>query len=301
MIKPDYLKAGDRIRIVSPAGFIKEEKVMPGVDLLREQGFEVILGDHVFERQFQFAGTDRQRLADLQQAFDDPICKAVICSRGGYGAIRIAEKINFARFREHPRWLVGFSDITVLHAGLQKEGYCSIHGAMPGYYLKEGQPSQSFLELINVLKGRKTETTILPHEQNRPGNASGKLTGGNLSLLYCVMGTPLEPDTDGKILFIEDISEYLYNIDRMMQSLKFAGKLRNLCALVVGEFTETKDNESPFGQTVEQIITNAVSEYSYPVCFGLPSGHDDINLPLVLGADYSLLVNETQVSFGMIS
>jgi len=300
MIKPHYLKAGDRIRIVSPAGFIKEEKVLPALDLLRQQGFEVIPGDHVFERQFQFAGTDKQRLADLQQAFDDPLCKAVICSRGGYGTVRIAGKINFSRFFEHPKWLVGFSDITVLHASLQKAGYCSIHGAMPGYYLKDGQPSRSFLELMNFLKRGKTGNVIPAHEQNRTGNAIGQLIGGNLSLLYCVMGTPLEPETDGKILFIEDTSEYLYNIDRMMQSLKLAGKLKNLSALVVGGFTETRDNESPFGQTVEEIILNTVEEYAYPVCFGLPSGHDDTNLPLVLGADYSLGMRGDQVSFRMI-
>ncbi len=300
MIKPDQLKAGDRVRIVSPSGFIQEEKVLPAVDLLRQQGFEVLLGTHVFARRFQFAGTDDQRLADLQQAFDDPLCKAVICSRGGYGAVRIAGKINFSLFRKHPKWLIGFSDITILHAILQKEGFCSIHGAMPAYYLKDGQPSQSFLELMDFLKGGKIENIIRPHEQNRPGNASGKLTGGNLSLLYCIMGTPLEPETDGKILFIEDISEYLYAIDRMMNSLKLAGKLKNLSAMVVGGFTDTKDNESPFGETVEEIILNAVREYSYPVCFGLPSGHDSINLPLVLGADYSLDISGDQVLFRMI-
>lgn len=300
MFKPDQLKAGDRIRIVSPAGFIQEEKVLPAVDLLRQHGFEVVLGDHVFTRQFQFAGTDEQRLSDLQQAFDDPRCRAVICSRGGYGTIRIADKLAFSNFHKTPKWLIGFSDITVLHACLQKEGFCSIHGAMPAYYLKDGHPGRSFTELINFLKNGETGNIFPAHERNRSGNATGKLTGGNLSLLYCLTGTSLEPDTNGKILFIEDISEYLYHIDRMMYSMKLAGKLKNLKALVVGGFTGTKDNESPFGQTVEEIILNAVREYAYPVCFGLPSGHDAINLPLVMGADYSLDMNENQVSFKMI-
>jgi len=300
MLKPDQLKAGDRIRIVSPAGFIPEEKVLPAVDLLEQQGFEVILGDHVFTRRFQFAGTDEQRLSDLQRAFDDPQCKAVLCSRGGYGAIRIADKIDFTGFKKNPKWLVGFSDITILHTLLQKAGFCSVHGAMPAFYFKEGQPSRSFLELMNFLQNGKAETTLPAHGRNRSGNARGELTGGNLSLLYCVMGTPLEPDTRGKILFIEDISEYLYNIDRMMHSLKLAGKLKNLGALVVGGVTDTKDNDSPFGQSVEEIMLNVVSEYSYPVCFGLPSGHDEINLPLVLGAEYTLEMNENQVSFRMV-
>ncbi|MGV8092443.1 MAG: LD-carboxypeptidase [Mangrovibacterium sp.] len=301
MLKPDFLKAGDRIRIVSPAGFISEEKVLPAVDLLRKQGFEVIPGDYIFNRHFQFSGTDEQRLSDLQQAFDDQQCKVVICSRGGYGTIRIAGRIDFSKFHRYPKWLVGFSDITILHACLQKEGYCSIHGPMPAYYLKEGQPNQNFLELMNLLKGQGTPNFLSFHELNRIGNATGELTGGNLSLFYSLMGTPLEPDTNGKILFIEDVSEYLYSVDRMMHSLKLAGKLKNLKGLVVGGFTELKDHDSPFGQTAEEIIMNVVSEYAYPVCFGMPSGHDDVNLPVMLGANYSLEIDESQVLFRMIS
>lgn len=300
MLKPRYLKAGDRVRIVSPAGFVKEEKVLPAVELLRNEGFEVILGDHVFIRRFQFAGTDEQRLSDLQLALDDPVCKAVICSRGGYGTLRIAENINFNKFKEHPKWVVGFSDITVLHACLQKESFCSIHGAMPAFYLKEGQPSQNFSELINMLKAGNSGHILPAHNLNRTGSATGTLTGGNLSLLYSLIGTPFEPDMRDRILFIEDISEYLYHLDRMMYSLKLSGKLENLKALIVGDFTEMKDNDSPFGQSVEEIILNVVSEYSYPVCFGFPAGHSGINLPLMLGADYSLVMNKNQVSFSMI-
>lgn len=301
MLKPDYLKAGDRIRIVSPAGWVQEEKILPPVELLRQEGFEVLLGDHVFTRRFQFAGTDEQRLSDLQQALDDPQCNAIICSRGGYGSIRIAGNINFTGFYKHPKWLVGFSDITVLHACLQKEGYCSVHGAMPAFYLKEGRPTQSFLELISLLRGEGVPNLLPVHELNRTGSATGKLTGGNLSILYSLTGTPLEPGTGGRILFIEDISEYLYHLDRMMHSLKLSGKLENLEALVVGGFTEMKDNESPFGQSAEEIILNVVREYSYPVCFGFPAGHSDKNLPLILGADYSLVTGEDQASLRMIS
>jgi len=301
MLKPDYLKTGDRIRIVSPAGWVPEEKILPAVELLRQEGFEVLLGDHVFTRRFQFAGTDEQRLSDLQQALDDPRCKAIICSRGGYGSIRIAKNIDFTGFRKYSKWLTGFSDITVLHACLQKEGYCSVHGAMPAFYLKEGRPTQSYSELISLLKGEGTPNLLPPHERNRMGNATGKLTGGNLSILYSLTGTPLEPETDDRILFIEDTSEYLYHLDRMMYSLKSAGKLENLKALVVGGFTAMKDNESPFGQSVEEIIRNAVREYSYPVCFGFPAGHSDKNQPLMFGAGYSLIIDNHQATFRMIS
>jgi muramoyltetrapeptide carboxypeptidase len=295
MFSPDYLKEGDLIRIVSPAGKVKEEKVLPAVDLLRHQGFEVLLGEHVFNQHFQFAGTETQRAGDLQQAVDDPECKAIICSRGGYGAIRIVEKLNFAAFRKNPKWLVGFSDVTLLHAMLQNEGYCSIHGAMPAFYLNEGQPTESFTKLIKVLTGKKLGIHVPVNKLNRLGNAEGQLVGGNLSILYSLLGTPFEPDFDEKILFIEDLSEYLYHLDRMMHSLKLSGKLKNLRGLAVGGFTDLKDNDSPFGQTVEEIILNVVKDDHFPVCFDFPSGHLDRNLPLVLGAGYSMEVNEKQV------
>jgi len=300
MMKPGYVRAGDRVRLISPSGWVAEEKVLPAVKLLEDEGFEVIPGDHLFTRHFRFAGSDGQRLADLQQAFDDPLCKAVICSRGGYGSIRIAGKINFGQFRESPKWLVGFSDITVLHACLQKEGFCSIHGAMPAFYLDEGRPHANFLELMTMLKGGGATNSLPAHPFNRPGNATGKLTGGNLSLLFSLIGTPMEPFTDGTILFIEDLSEYLYHLDRMMHSLKLSGKLRNLKALLVGDFTGMNDNDSPFGQSVEEIILNVVGDYSYPVCFGFPAGHSAMNRPLMLGADYSLTMNESQVSFNLV-
>lgn len=300
MFKPDFLKAGDRIRIVSPAGWVKEEKVLPAVELLRNEGFEVVLGDHVFSRHFQFAGADQERLSDIQLAFDDPQCKAVICSRGGYGSVRIAGDINFSFFRDHPKWLVGFSDITLLHARLQKEGFCSIHGAMPAFYLNDDQPSQSFSALMKVLKGDVPSNTLSPQQFNRHGSATGMLTGGNLSIVYSLIGTPMEQDTDGHILFIEDISEYLYHLDRMMHSLKFSGKLSKLKGLLVGGFTEVRDNESPFGQNVEEIVMQVAGEYNYPICFGFPAGHLDVNLPVVLGATYRLEVDEKQASFSMV-
>ena len=299
MLKPAHIKAGDRIRIVSPAGRVIKEKVLPAVELLQQAGFEVILGKHVFDTHFQFAGTDEQRLQDFQDAMDDTDCKVIICSRGGYGVIRIADKLNFSAFRKNPKWLIGFSDITALHALFQQEGFTSIHGAMPAFYLKEKQPTESFTELMKVLKGEKTTVQVPANEFNRPGKAKGQLIGGNLSILYSLLGTSFEPETDGKILFIEDLSEYLYHIDRIMHSLKLSGKLKNLKGLIVGSFTEMKDNDSPFGQSVPEIIFNAVKEYNYPVCFDFPAGHIDRNLPLLFGADYSLFVEAKRASIDM--
>ena len=297
MIIPDYLKPGDKICFVSPSGKILPEKVTSAYHLLEKEGFYVSIGKNAFEQHFQFAGTDNQRLEDLQQALDDPEYKAIFCTRGGYGAIRIAEQINFNKFRNHPKWLIGFSDITVLHALLQKEGICSIHGAMCAYYYEGNKPSVSYKELLKTLKGEKNPVIFPSVPENRTGYAKGPLTGGNLSLLYSLLGTPLEMETDGKILFIEDLSEYLYHIDRMMYSLRLSGKLKNIAGLIVGQMTELKDNDSPFGQNVREIILNAVKEYDYPVCFNYPAGHVKLNLPLKLGAEHSLSITSEKVIF----
>ncbi|WP_163715610.1 S66 peptidase family protein [Mangrovibacterium lignilyticum] len=288
MLQPSFLNPGDRIRIVSPAGKIKDEKVLPSVKSLEYEGFEVLIGKHMLASHFQFAGTDQERLQDLQEALDDPKCKAIICSRGGYGAIRIAGQLNFSRYRENPKWLVGFSDITVLHGLFQNQGFCSVHGPMPAYYKKKEHPTESYHQLIRLLRGEIPAYAFESHPLNRTGKAEGELCGGNLSIVYSLLGTNLEVNTEGKVLFIEDLSEYLYHLDRMMQSLKFSGKLKGLKALLVGSFTEMKDNDSPFGQSVEEIILEAVKDYNYPVYFNCPSGHIDENMPLVFGHNYSL-------------
>lgn len=293
MLIPNYLKKGDRIRVVSPAGKVEKENVRSGMNLFEQAGFEVVWGDHVFDNHFQFAATDTRRLRDLQQALDDPQCRAIVCARGGYGTIRLVDQLDLSNFRQQPKWLVGFSDITVLHALLQNEGFCSIHGAMPGFYLKDDQPSDSFNELLKTLKGENSPVRVPPQAFNRPGDASGRLTGGNLSMIYSLMGTPLEPATDGNILFIEDLAEYLYHLDRIMQSLKLAGKLESLKGLLVGGLTEMKDNDAPFGQSPQEIIRETVKAYDFPVCFDFPAGHIDRNLPLVFGAGYRLEVNQS--------
>ncbi|HKJ41786.1 MAG TPA: LD-carboxypeptidase [Sunxiuqinia sp.] len=299
MFKPPFLHPDDRIRIVSPSGKVKEEKAGPGIELLRQAGYEVVLGNHVFDNHFQFAGTDEQRLDDLQRAMDDPDCKAIICARGGFGAVRIVEQLDLSAFRKNPKWLVGFSDITLLHARIQHEGFCSIHGAMPGFYLHDGEASESFTSLLNVLQGDSFHVDVPAHEFNRNGQVTGELVGGNLSIVYSLLGTRYDLEMDGKILFIEDLSEYLYYLDRMMHSLKLSGKLKKLKGLVVGGFTEMKDNDSPFGQSALEIIRNVVKEFDFPVCYDFPAGHLDRNLPLVFGAEYSLQVSDQKTSLSI--
>ena len=297
MITPPPLQPGLKIRIVSPAGKIAREHVLPAVEWLEKQGFQVQLGRHVFAEYFQFAGTDEQRLEDLQEALDDPECGAIICSRGGYGTVRIIDKLNFNSFLEYPKWLVGFSDITILHNCLNNFEVPTIHGAMPRYFFDENEnPSENLTSLMTLLKGEKASYTVSPNEFNRTGTVKAELVGGNLSIISSLQGTFYDLDTDGKILFLEEIDEFLYHTDRMFHQLKLSGKLDNLAGLILGDFTDMKDNESPFGKTVHEIINEAVSDYSYPVCYGFPGGHDKLNLALVFGKEWELDVQKSGIT-----
>ena len=292
MIIPPFLKPGDRIRIVSPAGKVQKDKILPGIELLQDEGYEVVVGRHVFGKNFQYSGTDLQRAADLQEAINDPETRAIICARGGYGSLRIIEKTDFSPLLKNPKWLVGFSDVTAFHVVLNKLGIASIHGAMPGFFLENLKPSKSFFSLMELLSSGSSEVKIQAEENNCYGSCSGELVGGNLSLLYSLQGTPWQLETSGKILFIEDLSEYLYHLDRMMQNLRLSGQLKNLAGLVVGGFTDMKDNDSPFGKSAYEIILEAVQDYQFPVCFNFPAGHIPKNLALMFGGSYRLDVAE---------
>jgi len=289
MISPPFLKAGSVIRIVSPAGKCEVEPLQGITRWLRNSGFQAGCGRYAASSSFQYAGTDGERLADLQEALDDPSVDAILCSRGGYGTIRLLEHLNFRGFRKNPKWVAGYSDITLLHSTLHRKGYCSVHGAMCRHSLDEnGLPNESFLHLMALLRGEKNPISWRGSSQNRPGKTTAPLAGGNLSLLYALTGTPYDADTRGKILFIEDIGEYLYHLDRMMVSLRLAGKLKKLAGLVVGHFTGMKDNDDPFGKKVREILYDAVGDYAFPVAFGFPAGHEQPNLALVSGGIYTL-------------
>ena len=298
---PPYLTSGSKIRIVSPAGKTDEKYVLPAAHWLENFGFKVELGKHVFARHFQFAGTDAQRLEDLQNALDDPETNAVLCSRGGYGTVRIINQIGFLEFKKNPKWMVGFSDITILHSCLNKLDFATIHGVMPRHFFEEdGKASENLDALIKLLTGKKTDYSFSNAISNRTGRIKAELVGGNLSIISSLQGTKYELDTNGKILFLEDIDEFLYHTDRMLHQLKLAGKLNNLAGLVLGDFTDMKDNESPFGKNVHEIIMEAVQDFDYPVAFGFPAGHDKKNLALAFGQNWELNVTNTKATLKLI-
>lgn len=289
MIRPAYLKKGDRIGIVTTARKVSDEDIAAGLSLLTEWGLEVVLGESLYKTDHQFGGTDQERAADLQQMLDDPSIKAIIAARGGYGTLRIIDRLNFDGFRKSPKWLIGFSDITVLHSHIHQFQIETLHAKVLLNFTKNAASSEALHEaLFGELK--KYEHT--PHLLNRHGIAEAELVGGNLSLLYALTGSVSDLDTRGKILFLEDLDEYLYHIDRMMLNLKRSGKLSHLKGLVVGGMTDMKDNAIPFGKNAEEIIMDAVKEFKYPVCFNFPAGHVDLNLPLYLGRKIKLEVGE---------
>jgi len=292
---PSKLSPGDKVSIISPASKIDRQIAERAADLLRQQGFRVEIGLHALDIDGMFAGTDPERAADMQKVLNDKSIKAVFFTRGGYGSIRTHQLINWSSFFKKPKWLIGFSDITVFHAYLSCHNIASVHGVMSAWFEQEEMLTDSFLRMINLLKGDKPDYFLQPHELNRNGLASGILTGGNLSIIQSLRGTPFDIAPKGKILFIEDIDEHHYHLDRMMQNLKVGGVLGQLSGLVAGYFTGMKDGETPFGKTAYQIIKDAVAEYRYPVVFGMQSGHELPNYPLLLGSRISLDVSENKV------
>lgn len=299
MVKyPPYLEKGDRIGIVCPAGYMAAEKVAECARVLTEEwGYGVKMGKTVGGPSANyFSGTDEERLTDLQQMLDDPEVKAILCARGGYGTGRILEGLNFKKFKKNPKWIIGFSDITVLHAHIYTNYYiASIHGPMANAFNDGGYINDYVQSLRSVLQGDKIRYTCEPHEMNRKGEAIGELVGGNLALLAHLIGTESDTKTRGRILFLEDVGEYLYNIDRMMYQLKRSGKLDKLAGLIIGGFTDNKDTDRPFGKSAYEIILEQIKEYDYPVCFGFPVSHEKENLALKVGVGYKLRVTKNRV------
>lgn len=293
---PPYLKKGDTIGMVCPAGYMPLEKAQTCIDVLQQWGFRVKLGSTMGHQFHYFSGTDEERLLDLQQMLDDDSVQAVLCGRGGYGVSRIIDRLNFDHFRKHPKWVIGFSDITVLHAHLFTQlQTASLHAPMAGAFNDEGWKEVYVQSLLHALEGRPAVYTCAAHSLNTSGTATAPLVGGNLSLLAHLVGSSSALDTAGKILFIEDVGEYLYNADRMLLQLKRSGSLDKLAGLVVGGFTDMKDTTIPFGQSIEEIVYDKVKAYSYPVCFHFPVSHGRENYALKVGGIYTLTVNENGV------
>lgn len=297
MKQPPFLKPGDTIGIVCPAGYMPIEKATTCINTLKKWGYKVVKGKTLGGKSKNyFSGTDTERLNDLQLMLDNENINAIVFGRGGYGTTRILDGINWKKFKKNPKWIIGFSDITVLHGYMHEQlGISSIHGPMVGAFNK-GE-NRFTLSLKDTLESKPVVYLSKPHVYNKLGKTKAQVVGGNLCLLCHCIGSNAEIDTDGKILFIEDIGEQLYNIDRLMMQLKRAGKLKKLKGLIVGGFTDSMDTERPFGKTSYEIIADIVKEYTYPTCYGFPVGHWQENVAIVVGQKYKLSISADQVSF----
>lgn len=276
-----YLHQGSKVAIAAPARKVTHEEMQYAINWLKEQGFVPIYDDRLFEVNHIFAGDDEFRAAVIQEYMDDENIDAIWLARGGYGSVHIIDKLDFSKFLQHPKWIIGFSDTTVFHGKLNRLGCPSIHASMP--YCFENKTIDAKQSLFDVVMGKPLKYEFPTHPLNRKGNVEGEIVGGNLSVLYSMMGSDTFPETEEKILFIEEVDEYIYHIDRMMRALKRADKLANLKAIVVGGLTQIHDNADPFGQSVEEVIADAVKEYDYPLCFGFPAGHFSDNRAIVFG------------------
>ena len=289
MKTPEYLKKGSKIALVAPARTIGRDEIAAAVKWIEDKGFVAVYDNRLFAEYHQLAGDDDFRAGILQDYLDRDDIDAIFCVRGGYGTIRIIDKLDFTKFAKHPKWIVGYSDVTVLHAKMQQLGYQSIHGTMPiNFPNNTPEALESLYEALTNPSFRAKSRNLLQLNEispfrSAPVEMTGEIVGGNLSVLYSMLGSDLFPETDGKILFIEDLDEYLYHIDRMMMGLKRAGKLANLKALMVGAFSDMHDNTIPFGMTAKEIIYEKVKEYGYPIIWDVSAGPIDNNLALVLG------------------
>lgn len=292
MILPPPLQPGDTIGITCPAGYVAHERIAHCTEVLARWGFKVQVGRTVGTGQFYFSGKDEERLADLQDMLDDSNVKAILMGRGGYGTSRIIDALDFTRFRAQPKWICGFSDITVLHSHIQATtGIATLHSPMCGAFTAASEETYYIQSLRKALTGEPLRYTFSPSPYNRTGETEGILVGGNLAILAHLSGSASQLDTKGKLLFIEDIGEHLYNIDRLLLNLKRSGQLSHLAGLLVGSFTDLQDTERPFGQTLEEIVWDKVAEYDYPVAFKVPCGHDTENISLMLGTTHRLEVD----------
>jgi len=302
LTRPPYLKKGDTIMILSPAGRLRDRQgVEAGTELANHWGLVVFYGNHLLSQKGSFAGTDQERLEDLQKALDDPSIKAIWAARGGYGTVRIVDDLDFSRFRQNPKWIVGFSDITILHNKLNQLGYQSIHAQMPvTLELENPEQRKSIRSLHRALFGKKLEYKISANDSNnddnqeggRKGVGRGQLVGGNLSIVYSMLGSDTNLKMKGKVLFLEEVGERLYHIDRMMISLKRAGYFERCNGLIIGDFKLKENKGNPFGKTLQEIVLEATEGTDFPIVFDFPAGHLNDNRALILGSEVELSVGK---------
>lgn len=290
----NYIREHDTIGIVSTARKISLEEIKPAINLLKGWNLKVKIGKTIGLENHQFAGTDEQRVKDFQAMLDDETIQAIWCARGGYGTVRIIDKLNFSKFKTHPKWIIGYSDVTVLHNYINNLGFESLHATMPINVNKNSV--EALQSLQNALFGTPMSYEVSNHKLNILGKTEGPLIGGNLSMLYSQLGSKSALNTNDKILFIEDLDEHLYHIDRMMLNLKRNGYFDNLKGLIVGSMSDMKDNAIPFGKTAEQIVFDVCKDYDFPICFGFPSGHLDDNRTLIFGRQIQLVVDNKKAT-----
>ncbi|MFM7723424.1 MAG: LD-carboxypeptidase [Bacteroidota bacterium] len=290
MIAPPFLTAGDTIYLTAPAKAIEESTVYAAKETIESWGLSVEIAEHCLGRDHYFSGTDQERLTDFQKGLDTPEFAAILCARGGYGCVRLIEHLSWDLFRQHPKWVIGFSDVTLLHQKIQQEGFQSIHGIMPLGFTSGSESALSSLK--NALFGKPFAVTGPEHPLNQLGECSGGLIGGNMTLVYSQLGTSLCCDFRDKILFLEDVGEHLYKIDRMLYALRMAGAFHKIKGLILGGFTDMEDTDVPFGKTLEELVVEQVSNLNIPVAFGFPAGHIDDNQALILGKSVRLTVTE---------
>lgn len=292
--QPEFLQKGDTILIVAPAGIVKQpEAIFKAKEVFEDWGYNVIIGDSVFNEFHHFAGSDTERLNDMQWALDHKSAKAIWCARGGYGSVRIIDDLDFSKFAKNPKWMIGYSDFTVFHNQLHNLGFQSLHAPMPINF-KESWPAieESMEQLRSLLSGSLPSYKITSNSYNQTGVCSGVLIGGNLTILENMIGTNTCFSTKNKILFIEEVGEYKYHIDRLLRALDRKGYFKECAGLILGNFTDTKKNYPGFGQSTEEIVLNIVQKYNIPVIFNFPAGHEDKNLGLIIGHQVKMTVNK---------
>jgi len=295
LIRPTYLKTGDTVAIVAPSGILKARtgEVDQAVALLKSWGLNAVVGKHVFNQANHFAGTDDERCEDFQKALDDPSISAIWCARGGYGTVRILDKLNFTKFKKHPKWIIGYSDITALHNLMNNEGFESIHAMMCVSLSDDNKGLEDTIATFkDAIFGKPLSYTLEGSTYNRTGTVTAPLVGGNLTMLHTMLGSKTSIDTSGKILFFEEIGEYKYHIDRMLQSLKRAGYFDNCKGVVIGDMTKLRKNTTPWGTSIEQLILDALSEYNFPIAFNMHAGHEKDNRAMILGRTVELVVGK---------
>ena len=294
MISPKYLEQKDTVAIVSTARKISLEEIKPTIELLESWNLNVKIGKTIGLKNNQFAGIDEDRIKDFQEMLDDNKVKAIWCARGGYGTVRIIDALNFSNFKKNTKWIIGYSDVTALHNHIHNLGFETLHATMPVDIGKN--TLEALKSLKKALFGDNLSYSINSDKLNKLGIAKGKLVGGNLSMLYSLLGSETTINTDGKILFLEDLDEYLYHIDRMMQNLKRNGYFNNLNGLIIGSMSDMNDNTIPFGKTAQEIVLDVCNEYDFPICFNFPAGHIDDNRALILGRVVELKVESKTCS-----